>query len=361
MTTRADDPRTLLVLLAGVPALVGAALVSGAAESAVVTTALVNLVLVVGLYTFVGNSGVLSFGHVAFAALGAYSAGLLVIPVETKAVLQPDLPGLLANAHLAPLPATLAGAGVAALVAAVVALPLMRLSGLAASISTFSVLVIVHVVAGNLTAVTGGAAGLAGVPTSTTLITALLWALVVIAVAFAFQRTMVGLRLRASREDEFAARALGVPITRERSFAWVVSAAVMGAGGALLAQQLGTFSPAAFYLDLTFITLAMLVVGGMTSVSGAVVGTIAITAIGEAARQLEAGIAPLGLPIVVPAGFREVALAVVVLGILVLRPRGITAGRELLPPRFLVKPRPALSTNAPPPTTSPGDLRGKRP
>ena len=86
--------------------------------------ALINLILVVGLYVFVGNSGVLSFGSIGFAAIGAYTAGLLVIPADQKEILQPDLPGFIAHTHLGSVGATLMGGLVAALVAAAFAIPL---------------------------------------------------------------------------------------------------------------------------------------------------------------------------------------------------------------------------------------------
>jgi branched-chain amino acid transport system permease protein len=157
----------------------------------------------------------------------------------------------------------------------------------------------------------------------------MIWALIAIAAGFVFQSTGLGLRLRGSREDDVAARSLGVGVRTERRMAWVVHGAIMGIGGALYAQYLGSFNASFFYLALTFTTLAMLVVGGMTSLSGAVVGSLTISFVAEFLHRIEQG-ADVG-PLHIPArpGLREVGLAVIMLAILILRPRGLTNGREL--------------------------------
>jgi branched-chain amino acid transport system permease protein len=299
----------------------------------VVVVALMNLTLVIGLYVFVGNSGVFSFGSIGFAAVGAYTGGLLVIPVDQKEILQPDLPGFIAHAHFGSIGATLMGGVVAAAVGFAFSIPLMRLNGIAAGLATFAMLVIVKTVANSWTAVTNGAAGLSGLPITTNKNTALIWALIAIVVAFAFQSTGLGLRLRGSREDDVAARSLGVGIRLERRVAWVIHAFIMGVGGALYGQYLGSFNASFFYLALTFTTLAMLVVGGLKSLSGAVIGAVTISIVAELLHRLEQG-ADFGV-FHVPArpGLREVGLAIIMLAILILRPRGLTNGRELPWPR----------------------------
>jgi branched-chain amino acid transport system permease protein len=301
----------------------------GSVTKGVVVVALVNLVLVVGLYVFVGNSGVFSFGSVAFASVGAYTAGLLAIPADQKEILQPDLPGFLAHAHFGSIEATLMGGVVAAVVAAVFAIPLMRLTGIAAGLATFAMLVIIRTVANSWTEVTNGAAGLSGIPVTTSKNEAMIWALIAIAAGFVFQSTGLGLRLRGSREDDVAARSLGVRVRTERRAAWIVHGFIMGIGGGLYGQYLGSFNASFFYLALTFTTLAMLVVGGMTSLSGAVIGSLTISFVAELLHRIEQG-ADVG-PLHIPArpGLREVGLAIIMLGILILRPRGMTNGREL--------------------------------
>ena len=89
--------------------------------------------------------------------------------------------------------------------------------------------------------------------------------------------------LRASRDDDVAAKASGVRTVRERLIAFVLSAAV-GAGGGLYAEFLGSMTVDEFYLEMTFVTLAMLVVGGIGSLSGAVVGVVVVTFVVEFLR-----------------------------------------------------------------------------
>ena len=99
--------------------------------------------------------------------------------------------------------------------------------------------------------------------------------MIAIVVAFAYQRSRFGRRLRATREDPQAAEASGIHVHRERLVAFVISGALAGFAGGLLVHELGSITVDQVYLELTFITLAMLVVGGMQSVWGAVVGALA--------------------------------------------------------------------------------------
>ena len=85
----------------------------------------------------------------------------------------------------------------------------------------------------------------------------------VIAVAFAYQRSRLGRQLRASREDPLAARGVGVHVHRQRLWAFTLSGALAGLAGGLLVHQLGSITTDSVYLELTFLTLAMLVFGGI--------------------------------------------------------------------------------------------------
>jgi branched-chain amino acid transport system permease protein len=293
------------------------------------TQGLINLIAVVGLYVFVGNSGVLAFGNVAFMAVGAYVSALLTMKPAAKSVFLPDLPGFLAAAEWPAFPGALAGGAAAALMAFVVGLPLMRLSGISASIATFAVLVITYAVLGNWTTVTGGQNSLMGLPLYVDLWTALAWAVAAIAIAFAYQETRSALLLRASREDETAARASGVHVTRHRLIAFVISGFLSGIAGVLLAHFLGTVRVETFYLDLTFLIVAMLVIGGMGSLTGAVFGAIVIAALTELLRQLEIGFPVGGITLAAPAGLGDAILALLMLLIILFRPKGIAGGKEI--------------------------------
>jgi branched-chain amino acid transport system permease protein len=292
----------------------------------------IMVVLVVALYIFSGNSGVLQFGHAGFMALGAYAAALLTIPVEKKQILFPYLPGFLAwirDAQVAFIPATLAAAGFAAIIGLLLTIPLMRLAGAPAGIATFAVLIIIRVVLQQADSITRGPSGVVGTPEDTTLTVALIWAIITIVCAYLYQQSRRGLRLRASREDEQAARSVGINVPRERGIAFVISAFFLAVGGVLSVHFITVFSPDTFFIPITFLTVAMLVIGGTNSLTGAVVGVVFLTTVSEFLRRFEIqGLGPIPGNSV-PAGLTEVILALILLAVLILRPSGITGGKEI--------------------------------
>lgn len=286
-------------------------------------TMLINLVMVVGLYTFIGNSGVLSFGHASFMAIGAYASALLTIPIVTKSVLLPSLPPFLADASFAPVPAALTAAATAAVVAVAIGIPIVRLAGIQASIATFSFLAIVQVVLSNWTDLTRGQMTMTGIPLSIDVIGPMLWAVVAIGIAYLYKQSRSGFRLRATREDELSARSLGISVGRERFVALLVSAFLVGLSGYLYARLVGSFSPENFYLEVTFITLAMLIIGGRNSLAGAIVGPVAVSVLLELLRRGEDG----STFVTIPTGSRDIVFGALTLAVLVLRPDGLMGRR----------------------------------
>jgi len=317
-------------LIAVVTVVFGVASISGSvATTNAAVLLLIHVVLVVGLYSFVGPSGIMSFGHTGFMAVGAYTAALLAMPAGPKQTRLPGLPQVISGSQFTLTTALLCAALAALLVAAVSGAVMMRLNGLAAGIATLALMVVVHVVVGQWTAVTAGPGSLVGVPVWTTAAVAWLTAVLAILVVYAFQQSSTGLKLRASREDELAARASGVRIYRLRLVAFVLSAVIVGAGGALFALRVSVLSPDAVYLDVTFLTIAMLVVGGMRSLTGAVFGVVVLSVVAEVVRRLEAGFQLGSLVIPELPGLRQIAVALILLCVLLLRPNGLTSGREL--------------------------------
>jgi len=308
-------------------------IVLGAAQAApafqrTVTEALIDLVVVVGLYIFIGNSGVVSFGHVSFMALGGYASAILTMTAQKKHVLL-ELPALLERLQLPALPAAILAAGFAALIALLVGVALIRLRGIALPMATFAMLMIVHVVAQNWNEVTGGRRALVGLPQFVGLWQALLGAVAALLAAAFYQQWWRGLLLRCSRENEVAAEASGIDIARERLIAFVVSAFFVALGGVLFAHFLGTVTANTFYLDVTFVTLAMLVVGGMRSLTGAFVGTAVVTVVSEVFRSIERGIDLGGFVISAPPGLQEIGLAAILLLILIFRREGLVGDFEI--------------------------------
>ena len=293
-----------------------------------VADALIRVVLVVGLYIFIGNSGVLAFGHITFTMVGAYATAWLTLSTFKKSFAL-SLPAFLAEFQYPVFPSAIAASTLAALVALAVGIPIMRLSGIAASIATLAVLGMFHNFYNNWGQWTMGAATLPGIPLYVDMWVALAWVVFALFVAYAYQRSRYGLALRASREDEFGARAAGIDVARQRLIAFVLSAFFMGLGGVLHAHFLGSIAVKNFWLDLTFLSLAMLVVGGQRSLTGAVVGATLISAMTEGLRLLEGGFTLGAASFSLPPGSQELSIALVMLLVLILRPSGLTGGREL--------------------------------
>lgn len=292
------------------------------------------MMLVLGLQLFSGNSGVVSFGHVAFMAAGAYFSALLTIPTVVKEFTFGDMPTFLSSwifpTELSALQGTLAGAALGAVMAATFGVLIVRLEGVGAAIGTLAVLVITNVFITQTPSVTLGTDVITGVPQTTTVRSTAIWLVLIIFASYAFQQSRHGLRLRASRENEDAAKSVAVNVRRERYVAFVLSGFVYGLAGALYAHYFIGFGYADFYLGLTFIVVAMLVVGGMTSVTGAVVGTYFLTVVFLAVQRVEVnglfGAEP-------PSGTANLVLALALLGAIILRPKGITGGKEVPWPR----------------------------
>jgi branched-chain amino acid transport system permease protein len=325
---RAVATPAALIVIVVVIVVVGSSLGSPGLQAACITFA-VAIVLVVGLYTFVGPTGIVSFAHAGFMAIGAYVGAILVSPKSQKALFMTGMPHPLLNAHAAATPAILAGGAAAAVVAAIVSVPLMRVTGFIASLATFAVLQVTQSVASNWNSVTGGVRGYQVAPILTSSGRALIWAVVAIVIGFIFSQSRVGVRLAASREDEIAARGVGINVPHSRRAAFVVSAFLAGIAGALTGLQLGVFTPNLFYLDAAFLMIIMLVVGGRNSLSGAVIGCVLISAI-TYVLQLAQGGDVIGLfHFSGRSGIEDAGIALVALYTLLRRPDGIMGATEL--------------------------------
>jgi branched-chain amino acid transport system permease protein len=318
------------VMLVAAAAAIGT-LVSHSTETYFIN-ALVNVAIVVALYLFIGNSGVLSFGHISFVALGAWTAGVLSVPLSEKSAIMPHLAGFLRDTTVGNVPSLGIAAAVGCTYALVLGLPLMRLSGLAAGIATFAVLEITHNVLRYWETIGPGVTTFSAVPETTGLLQAAVAAVIAVLVAWAYQHSSFGRLLRATREDPAAARAVGVSVYRQRMVAFVLSGGLAAFAGGLYVHLL-PLNTETLYLDLTFITLAMLVIGGATSLWGAVVGALAVSGVDSFLAEAENGVHVAGGTLDFPAGTRIVVVGALMALVLIVRPSGLTGGRELGIPR----------------------------
>ncbi len=327
------EPGRHLVRLAGPVALT---LVVGLASSAFsdsvqlqLHTALVTTAMVVGLYVFSGNSGIVSFGHISFVGVGAFAAGIMSMPAPQKATVFPELFGFIRDHDLGNVTSLALGALLGGLFALVVGTALVRLSGLAAGIATFAVLGITRNVLRNWASVGPGAKAIPSIPQTTGRTQATIALLVCIGVAYAYQASPWGRRLRASRDDAAAARGIGIGVYKERLIAFALSGSVAGFTGAVYVHLLGSVSVDQVYLELTFLTLAMLVVGGIDSLWGAVVGGVFVSLLNSLLFEGEKGLSIVGIDVTLPASSSNIVIALVMGIVILVRPRGLTGGREL--------------------------------
>jgi branched-chain amino acid transport system permease protein len=289
----------------------------------------INVILVVSLNLSNGFTGVFSLGHVGFMAIGAYTAAVLTLPVSLKAVNLPTLPGWLSGLALPFLPATLIAGIVAMAVAFLVGLSLMRLKGSYVSVATLGFLVIVQVILVNWDQLTRGARTFAGVPSYTTTWNAWIWAVLTVYVVWRLGRSSYGRAMMAARDNEIAAQSLGVNVMRSRLLAFCLSAFLTGVAGSLWAHFIGSFSPKSFFFVQTFSIITMLVVGGMGSVSGSVIGVILITVLSELLRNAERGVSLGSLHIPPVYGASQIVMAILFVLIIVFKPAGLTGGKEI--------------------------------
>ncbi len=310
----------LVVILA-----IGALYASGgsSARDLLIGDLFVNLVLVLGFQVFIGNSGVLSFGHLGIASVAAYTMALLAVPSDRKTVLIPNAPWGIPEIELSPLAASLIGIGAGIAVAFLLGLVAARTSGLAATMITLAFLAIVRQVAENRKDLTGGAQNLSSVPRIDGWTWPVVGAVIAVGVAVMFRSSKVGRFAVATREDELAAGAMGVEVFRPRLIAFVVSGGLVALGGILRVQSLGSIGPSQFSFEFTILILAMLVVGGMRTVTGAIAGTVLITVGKEVTRFLGDGPNFLGFDWPVVDGLPDLFLAGALLAVLLTRPGGL--------------------------------------
>jgi branched-chain amino acid transport system permease protein len=289
----------------------------------------INAILVVGLQTFVGNTGIMSFGHMAFVGLGAYTAGILTVPVAEKTIFLADLPGFLAT-RTVPVVVAVVAAGAVALVCALVFGPLVtRLPESTASIVTFALLVVANAVFQNASSFTRGNQTFIGVPADASfgLVFGCLAAMAALAAAFKWSGP--GLRARAAREDPIAAEASGVHVATTRLWALAVSAFISGIGGALWAFDVTAFSPGSFYISQSIVAIAMMILGGYRSVTGGILGATLMSVWLELVRHIENGLSLGGLHVRALPGLSQLLLGLAVVVVLRWRPNGLAGAREL--------------------------------
>jgi len=278
-----------------------------------------------------GFCGVLHLGPNAFIAIGAYTSALLTMsPAEKQLnfIIQPLIWPL--NVIQVPFLVSLFAAGILATVFAyLISFPVFRVRGDYLAIVTLGFGEVVRVFCNALQSVTNGPLGLKGLAPHTNLWWT--WGVAVVTVVLVARLidSSWGRAMKAIREDETAARTMGVDPYRHLLLGFLVSAFFSGVGGGLLAHLITTISPTLFTFFLTFNLLIMIVVGGLGSTTGAVIGAALFAWGGEALRVVER---PMELGIItIPGipGMRMVVFSVILMIVIVFARRGIMGRNEL--------------------------------
>ncbi len=257
----------------------------------------VNIMLSLGLHIVTGETGLLSVGTAAFMAVGGYSAAIAHLRFGWSMYM-----GLIA------------GSLIAAVLGVLVGIPSLRLKGDYLLMGTFGFAEIVRVLLLNLE-ITNGALGIPGIPIMSTFCRIYAAAGLLLAITLYLSNSKTGRAWRAIREDETAAEAMGVDSTLYKTLAFVIGSSFCGLAGGLYAFLIGFISPNDFGVMSSFIVYLYLVLGGLGSVAGAILGTIVLTILPEWLRAA--------------AAFRMIIYGLALVIMVIFRPQGILGGLEL--------------------------------
>ncbi len=286
-----------------------------------------------GLNVVVGFAGLLDLGYVAFWAIGAYTAGLLSGAATFSRAIRTPTSGVIARPEWE---AWMWLILVAALLVAVLAgillgSPTLRLRGDYLAIVTLGFGEIIRTSAKNFESITLGPQGISSIPHpaiaigsfrlewGTVLDNKYYWLLLsfvvvwIIAISL-LDRSRIGRAWVAIREDEVAAAAMGVPVVRMKLTAFVIGACTAGVGGVVFAQQINTISPGTFGIIQSVLILCMVVIGGMGSIVGALVGAAIIVLVPEIFRGFDE--------------YRFFAFGVALIVVMIFRPQGLVPSKR---------------------------------
>lgn len=283
----------------------------------IVLLAGINIILAVALNLINGTTGQFSIGHAGFMAVGAYGAAFF----GTK--LRPIVEGALGTGALGQAVtfnlALVIGALLAAGAGLLVGVPSLRLRGDYLAVVTLGFGEIIRILFNNAEFL-GAATGYfgddpAGLPAYTSFFWVYAWALLTITAIANLTFSQTGRSLIAIREDEIAAEAMATPTTRLKVLAFTLSAAAAGIGGGLFAHMQAGIRPEDFRFEKSIDMLVMIIIGGLGSISGAVIGGIFVAVTLELMRGFQE--------------YRLVLYALLLIGIMLLRPQGLLGNREL--------------------------------
>ena len=293
---------------------------------------LIHIIVLMGIYSIAtvslnltnGYTGLFSLGHAAFMAIGAYTSTLLAFPLHLRESYElPLLPAFLTGADGAMpfIVALIAGGVFAALSAILIGAPVLRLRGHYLSVASLGFMVIVTTFAKTLKGITRGSMGINAIPSYTNIYWTYLWLLIAIYVVWRIVHSRFGRAMMAIRDDETAAQVLGIFPMKYKLLSFVVGAFFAGVAGGLFAHFTKAIRPFEFSFAMNFQIVIMLIVGGMGTMSGPLVGTFSLMAFRYALKPVEEHLKVYG--------FIELVYAALLIIIMLWKPEGIMGKRQL--------------------------------
>ena len=281
-----------------------------------------------------GFTGLFSLGQAGFMAIGAYTYAILTIPIEKKANVY-YLYGVndaLANVELPLWVGLIIGGVLAAVFAAIIGAPVLRLKSDYFAIATLGFSEIVRILVGSspLNTITNGSLGLNNIPGYSSYYTPFIVVAICIAIIVLLISSSYGRAIKAIREDEIAAEAMGIKLATHKQMSFVISSFFAGISGALLAMYLGAITSTTFPIMLTYNILLIVVIGGMGSITGSVIAAFLVTAAKEWwLRFLDQTvfIGDFQVPLL-RTGFRMVVFSVILMMVVLFWRRGIMGQNE---------------------------------
>lgn len=297
---------------------------------------IVNLSLIyaiIGLSMNVTNgfAGQFALGQAGFMAIGAYVVAIFTVPVAQRADVFYAVPmnPAIADIHFPMWLALILGGLLAAAVAFLIGLPILRLRGDYLAIATLGFSEIIRILITNAQTITNGALGIKNIPTISDVRYIYVITVITFVLIALLMNSSYGRAFKAIREDEIAAEAMGINLFKHKTLAFMVSAFFAGIGGGLYGALLGTVDPKNFLFTLTYNFLLIIVLGGMGSITGSMLGAVIVTTGLEYLRIFDEPLAMFGvaIPIFRP-GFRMVMFSVLLMACVLFWRKGIMGTRE---------------------------------
>jgi branched-chain amino acid transport system permease protein len=298
----------------------------------------INVILAISLNIINGWIGFFSIGHGGIMLVGAYVAAFLTLPTSfKKGIINLHLPAFILNIQIPLLPALLIGGIFGTITGIILVLPAIRLRGFYFCAGTLGFNIIMTTLAENLPNITNGAMGLRGFPAYTNIWWVWGIATFLIYITLMLKKSYIGRAFISIGKDQCLAEHMGINLLKYKIYAFGISAFFTSIGAILWVHLILNLFPAAFSLTFVFTVVTMIVIGGMGSVSGSIIGAAIVTLFTDTLAPLEEGFSFLGFQVPQALGLTTILLGILLIVVLIKKPEGIMGEREIFHKLFKEK------------------------